>query len=172
MNRKLPAFTLIELAIAMLISSIVISITYTVYTLVQRSYAEFQKKNQDLAYLIRIDQLLKKDFRQADFIYIEGRHLKCTKRDIFIADYECNPHYLVRKSLGLDTFKVEIGNYTCFFEKKRIDPASFLENTPLEMRRIDELILILTYHQDSIPYHYYKQYSSSDLIHRNTNAVN
>ena len=54
-NNKLQAFTIMEVTIAMLLSAIVIGITYTVFSIVSRSYRSYTNKHEEMNRLLLLD---------------------------------------------------------------------------------------------------------------------
>jgi len=69
MNKyRVKAFTIFEMVITMMITAIVIGIAYTSYSIVVKSYNSFNNKNNDMAVVINLDHLLKRDFERAETI--------------------------------------------------------------------------------------------------------
>ncbi|WP_299352886.1 hypothetical protein [Mucilaginibacter sp.] len=166
-KHRISAFTIMEVTVAMLIASIAIGITYTVYTIVSRSYAIYKVKNNNMAVLIRLDELLKNDFEHAAIISKTQNGLVFKSPDKLVI-YEIEPDFIIRTSGITDTFKVKAPEINTAFENTPITEI----NAEEEQNRIDELQLIILFDTKKIPYHYYKLYSSVNLIQRNTNAVN
>jgi prepilin-type N-terminal cleavage/methylation domain-containing protein len=116
MNKyQVKAFTLMELTVAMLIASIVIGMTYTIYTIVVGSYRSFHTKNNETAMVIRLDELLKKDFAHADLIRKEEQGISCKSADQLVT-YALGPGLIVRTAGAIDTFKVNVQDITTAFE--------------------------------------------------------
>eukprot|EP01037_Dinobryon_pediforme_P017339 gene17339-17530_t len=57
-----------EVVISMLITAIVIAITYTSYSIISKSYGAFNDKNKMMADYALLDHLLRRDVAQAAFI--------------------------------------------------------------------------------------------------------
>jgi Tfp pilus assembly protein PilE len=166
-RRKVKAFTIMEVTITMLISAIVIGITYSAWSIVSQSYTAYQNKNEGLALLSRIDQLLAKDFAHAELISkTEDGVLLMSPSDTI--NYVFKPDFIVRASLVIDTFKVQNGGVTTLFESQPVSEV----NPDGEQNRVDELDFFILLKNGNIPYHYQKQYSSANLLGRNPNAVN
>jgi len=164
---KVQAFTIMELTITMLISAIVIAITYTAFSIITRSYHSFESKHKDMATVLRLDKLLQKDFKHAETILkdTDGIALKDSSSTV---KYRFSPDYVLRIGITIDTFKVKSDSITTAFENKTITGISTLE----EENRLDDLGLNMMLQNEKIPYHYHKLYSSANLINRNPNAVN
>ena len=164
---KLKAFTILEVTIAMLITGSLIAITYTSYSIIVKSYRSFESKNVDMAVLVNLDHLLKRDFEQAETIYKTQDGVSVKKAGSFI-NYEFKPDYVVRVAARIDTFKVQTEDLNVSFENL---PLLDVQETE-EQNRIDRLGFTLLYKGEQIPYLYHKLYSSVNLIQRNSNALN
>jgi Tfp pilus assembly protein PilE len=168
MNRnRVKAFTILEVTITMLIAGLLIGITYTSYSIIVKSYRSFTLKNDDMAVLVSLDHLLKRDFERAEVIVKDHDGIVLTANDKVIR-YGFKPDYIIRSSTRVDTFKVQTQNVTTIFENAEINEVQETE----EQNRIDELGFTLLFQNQKIPYHYHKLYSSVNLIQRNPNAVN
>jgi len=167
MKRRVKAFTIMEVVIAMLLAAIVIAITYTVYTIVVKSYGSYNIKHGNMAALVRLDELLRKDFEKAEIISKTETGLSCSSGEREVI-YEFATDGIVRTSGITDTFKVHIQTANYFFEQVPVgDPASGTEES-----RIDELKLELLFEENTISNNYTKNYSSANLIQRKSNALN
>ncbi len=60
--KKLKAYTLLEVTVVMILSSISIGITYTAFGLLHNSYNGFRARNSNMSQLILSDRIVKKDF--------------------------------------------------------------------------------------------------------------
>jgi len=167
MNKRVKAFTIMEISIVMLISAIVIGIAYTAFNIINQSYSSFQHKNEDIAVLVRLDELLRKDFSRANTISRTTNGI-FVKTGIDSVTYEFEPDFTVRISTIIDTFKLNVQDVVTTFETSPITAISPVT----EQNRIDELNFSILFENEKIPYYYHKQYSSSNLIERNPNAIN
>jgi hypothetical protein len=156
-----------EISIVMLISAIVIGIAYTAFNIINQSYSSFQHKNEDIAVLVRLDELLRKDFSRANTISRTTNGI-FVKTGIDSVTYEFEPDFTVRISTIIDTFKLNVQDVVTTFETSPITAISPVT----EQNRIDELNFSILFENEKIPYYYHKQYSSSNLIERNPNAIN
>jgi len=168
---RLPAFTVLELTLAMLISAVVLGIAYSGYSLVSKSYSRYQNRNEKLATLARLDELLKKDFYKADYIGLDSSGIRFVKDSILLSGYSLIPHGLIRRSGIIDSFKVEIPDFISSFEGDILNRNIIPIGLNKEDARIDELSIKLIFESDTIPFHYLKKYSSLDLIHRIPHAL-
>ncbi|MGY3214541.1 PulJ/GspJ family protein [Mucilaginibacter sp. HD30] len=167
MNKRVQAFTIMEVTVAMLLAAIVIAITYTVYTIIIRSYTSYNVKNSNMAVLISLDELLRKDFEKAENINKTERGLSCTNKDK-VTTYEFNPNAVIRTSGTTDTFKVKVQAISILFEHAPVSESA----TNDEGTRVDEMQADLFFDGTKITNGYHKQYSSQNLIQRKSYAIN
>ena len=167
MKGRVKAFTIMEVVISMLLAAIVIAITYTVYTIVVKSYGSYNIKHGNMAALVRLDELLRKDFEKAQTINKTETGLSCTNGEREVI-YEFATEGIVRTSGITDTFKVQIQTANFFFEQVPFSDAP----SGGEESRIDELKLELLFGEKTISNSYTKHYSSANLIQRKNNALN
>jgi hypothetical protein len=156
-----------EVTIAMLVSAILIGITYTAYSIINKSYISFSRKNEDMAVVVRLDELLKKDFARAEIILKDNDGISLNSAG-HIVKYQFDPDFTIRTDIRTDTFKVKTTAINTSFENSAVTEQATSE----EQNRLDDLQLILLFQDEKIPYHYHKEYSSLNLIQRNPNAVN
>jgi Tfp pilus assembly protein PilE len=168
MNKhQLKAFTILEVTITMLVAGVLIGITYTSYSIIVKSYHAFTKKNDNMAVVVTLDHLLKRDFERADIILKDSDGVAMRSGSTII-QYAFTPDFIVRTSAKTDTFKVQAQALKTVFENLPI-----VEIQPIaEQNRIDEIDFILIFQDEKIPCHYKKFYSSENLIQRNPNALN
>jgi len=172
-HHRLNAFTIMEVTIAMLVTAIVIGITYTAYTIISKSFIDFKAKNEDIALLTRIDQVMKRDFDRAVMIEADNTGIEMINNNKLPVHYEITSTYIVRKTITADTFKVQIQDIKVLFEKQEKNTMTESGNLSKdESNRIDELSFTVNYKNDLIPFHFNKKYSSVNLIKRNPNAIN
>jgi type II secretory pathway component PulJ len=165
-GHRLKAFTIMEVTVTMLVAAILMGITYTAFTIINKSYSSFNTKNKDMAELEQLDELLRKDFDRAEIIQKDQNGISFKRADLALIKYEFNPDFIVRISGRTDTFKFKTEELTTAFEGQPVNESGASE----EENRLDELDISLLFQNEKIPYHYYKQYSSVNLIQRNPNA--
>ena len=163
----IKAFTIMEVTITMLIAAILMGITYTAFSIINKSYNSFNTKNKDMAELELLDELLRKDFDRAELIQKDQNRIILKRADLTLVKYEFNPDYIVRTFGRIDTFKFKTEAFSTSFEGQQVNESG----PSAEENRLDELDINLLFGNEKIPYHYYKQYSSINLIQRNPNAL-
>jgi len=168
MNKyKVTAFTIMEVTITMLISAILIAITYTSYSIIIKSYHSFTNKNNDMTVLVSLDHVLKRDFERAKLVQKDASGVSLIN-DSTLIHYEFSSEFIVRKAARNDTFKVHSQDVNESFEQI---PLLELQTTP-EQNLIDELDFVILFANERISYRYQKIYSSENLVNRDTNAIN
>lgn len=155
LNNKLPAFTIMEVTIAMLIAGIAIAITFTAYRIVTRVYIDFSKKQNNLATFIGLDKLLKQDFVAAKNIVRSSEGL-VLQLDGGVVTYQINEQYLVRDqfSLRTDTFKINVNHLNYLFEQAPVEAHGV----------IDQVNFDVAVEGEQIPVQYQKIYSAQTLF--------
>lgn len=155
LNKKVPAFTLMEVTIAMLIAAIAIAITYTAYRIVSRSYLDYKRKQEKTADLMVIDQRLRSDFESAKRITksLQGIIIEQSGGKI---NYVFSKDLIIRDQFTLrtDSFKMSLNNIHYLFERQDKEAGAIL----------DELELSIQADGQPMPLSYKKQYSSQDLF--------
>jgi Tfp pilus assembly protein PilE len=154
-NKKLPAFTLMEVTISMLITAIAIAITYTAYRIINNTYVGYTRKQDRVAAFTELDKLLKMDFQTADHVVKteHGIQVKSVKGQI---TYQFDSAAIIRNQfmLRLDTFKLPVKSIHYSFEQQEV-PAD---------QPVDQLELRLQLEDQDVQLLYPKHYSSQNLF--------
>ncbi|WCT13654.1 PulJ/GspJ family protein [Mucilaginibacter jinjuensis] len=162
------AFTIMEVVIAALVATLVITMAYTAYLMMNHAYLNFTNKNDDMQVLLRLDQLLKRDFNHSQRIMRDKQNLLFEDSTQTVR-YEIGPEFIIRSALISDTFKIKTTIFNTAFAHHFVpeEGAAIAEAQP-----IDELALDILFRSDTISYHYNKNYSSKDLIRITQYAIN
>ncbi|QEM09159.1 type II secretion system protein J [Mucilaginibacter rubeus] len=155
-NHKIPAFTIMELIIAMLISAVVIGMMYSAYAIISHSYLSFVDRNGGTSTVTTLDQRLSREIGKAEGITRDGNTLTLTSSKDTVS-YRFLADKVIRQKMLADTFKVITESFNTAFESVPIDG-----DQPGKM--IDDLQLVLLLDNQKIPYHYHKIYSSVNLF--------
>ena len=154
-SSKLPAFTIIEVTIAMVIAGISIAIAFTAYRLVSQSYKQYDDKNKKLAEAMLLNKLLSKDFLQSQQVIstVDGLLLKMPGGEI---NYHFQPEFILRDQYGLetDTFFIAASQPHCLFKG----------NDAAEGDLTDQLTFSARVRDESLAYGFNKEYSSEELF--------
>ena len=114
MNKKLKAFTVMELAVAMLISGVVLSIAYNSMDVFGRLSRKFYSNQKGNAEIMMLDDLLRKDFEVSTLILKSGNGILCKKESMNIK-YEWLPDMIIRTIDLPDTFFVKNDGVSVLF---------------------------------------------------------
>lgn len=113
MKTKVQAFTLNEMVIVMIISTIVIGLAFTVLSLVQRHMWSIQKNFSLNTEFNRLEQALWIDTNNYNTInYNETEHALKFKSAIDSTVYQFKPNFVLKDR---DTFNITIEQQTFFF---------------------------------------------------------
>lgn len=109
---KIKSFTLTELTVTLIISSIVIALAGTGLLMVNSQYKSFQIKSESLHQINLVHQLITKDIEKAETIFEEGEELILKFQNQQIV-YVWGENQIIRNqnNLKTDTFKVAINNF-------------------------------------------------------------
>jgi len=159
LNHKIPAFTIMELTIAMLISALVIGMMYSAFIIVGHSYQAFVDRNGSTATLSLLDQRLNRDISKAETMTRDSNTITLQSPHDTVS-YRFLGDRIIRQKILADTFKVNTESFRTSFESVPV------ESSPLQGqgKRIDDLQLVLVLDSLQIPYHYHKFYSSVNLF--------
>jgi len=158
-KNRIPAFTIMELTIAMLISAIVIGLMYLAYAIISHSYLSFVDRNNNTSTITSLDRRLNRDIDKAEMIYRDSNTVTM-RSNIDTVIYRFRADRVIRQKLIVDTFKVNTEGFVTSFESVPVDG-----NTPGdEEKKIDDLQIVLLAEGQKIPYHYHKSYSSVNLF--------
>ncbi|OOQ58330.1 PulJ/GspJ family protein [Mucilaginibacter pedocola] len=162
MNRKIKAFTIMEVTVSMLLAAIVVAVGFTAYDIMARSYAAYHKKHEGLSVLIQTDKLLQREFAGAIAIRFDGTGLALQDTGRIIR-YEFSPEGILRREANTDTLKLQVSNVRYWFESQEI-------TQPAELQLIDGLSFSALYEGKTFMYHYHKKYSSAELVSNTQHA--
>lgn len=153
-DRKLNAFTILEVTISMIIAALSIGIAYSAYTIMKQSYRKYDERNKLIAEIVLADKLLKKDFFQAIQI------VKSEKELVFksaggIISYTLDTRYILRNQYNnrRDTFNIPVQDSKLYY-------AEDLKSTEL-VRRLD---IKTTVDGTTMQLNYEKKYSAENLM--------
>ncbi|MCX2495295.1 hypothetical protein OQX63_17525 [Pedobacter sp. PF22-3] len=154
--KKIEAYTLMEIAIAMLLAAICMSICYTAYQMIGDYFHAFQKKNATAEEVLTLRRTMEKDvakgcylIRTVDGIHITGDSLSIT--------YQFADTAILRKveNLRTDSFHVTPVDTRFRFEEREVQ----------EMDTVDHISFMLKMEkQQTIPITIGKFYSAHDLL--------
>jgi len=158
-KNRIPAFTIMELTVAMLISAIAIGLMYSAYAIISKSYLSFVDRNSKTSTLALLDRRLNRDIDKAEIICRDSNTVTMrSNKDTVI--YRFLADRVIRQKLLADTFKISTESFITSFESVPVDGNQ--SNTG--EKKIDDLQIVLLTDEQKIPYHYHKSYSSVNLF--------
>lgn len=151
--KRLRAFTIVELVVALAISSLVIVLAASCYQLVRRMYAESRvvmKQRDDISQLRR---QLTHDMEEAPFLLCEGEHVLALEIRGVTVRYHLLDQFVVREQLSrLDTF---------------YQPHTLAVENKYGLPTCDTLAWIDLRFENGGAFTYWKNYAASDYLNTN-----
>jgi prepilin-type N-terminal cleavage/methylation domain-containing protein len=118
---KTRAYTLLELAVVMVLSGILFAMTYQALHFIRSSYSRFSERNSEVVKNKGLFHWLSRDSQKADAMYVSDGEIICDHNSGTVV-YKTGVNYLVRHQAGRqDTFKLNKIVLTCYFQNKLID---------------------------------------------------
>jgi len=149
--RKLPAFTLVEISVAMIISSIVIVLAMNLYLKLSKSNQKILQEYDDNLQILQFSAIMNNDFDKFEKAEFSIYELKFSDYNSSCL-YEFTDIGIIRKTEELtDTFKIEYQN---------LDYRLQHGNTGL----LTNLSFEIKYLKNVIPFSFYKEYNTADKV--------
>ena len=138
-NKKIPAFTLSEMVVVLILTSIVVGLAFSVLTLVQKHMQTIQNNFSLNTEINKLEQSLWLDFNRYNKIVFDNREDKLvfsTAIDSIV--YKINENYIVR---DIDTFNIQFSRKTLFFDgntttKGTIDAIKLETSKPFQSQHL------------------------------------
>lgn len=135
--KKLRAFTLIELLIGMIISSIVIGFGYAAYSLIYKQYLGYKNVKERLVETAQLNQILSNDLLNAENISFDENTLSLLKKNPNILQYQFLDTLILRKENEVtDTFRISPVNIQTTFLLR--DNKTFLKQFSFDADALGE----------------------------------
>jgi Tfp pilus assembly protein PilE len=156
MKQQIKAYTLMEVTVAMLLSAICITLCYSAYGIITGYYHEFGKKNETIAAVLSLKQVLERDF-------LKSKYVLRNENEIILINDSTNIKYLFDSNfvarnfneLHTDTFKLTTTGFAASFEKIEIVNTDTIDHLSFDA--------ILPKHK-IVPIQINKIYSSENLF--------
>lgn len=118
--RKIDAFTLMEVIIVMIISMIVISLTYKTLDIVSMQYRQFSKNSKQVYELSLMETLLTKDFANSEYVKRVSNGMICRfKRKSILYIFDNSSMIRVEGAVS-DTFNIVPNDVRYYFSDKNV----------------------------------------------------
>jgi len=154
--KKISAFTLLELLIGMIISSIVIGFCYTGYSIIYKQYLNYLIIKENISNTMQFNSILNTDFTTASSIIFETDKLILDFKSAPQLQYDFRQNYILRKTSDVtDTFMLSALNLVPKYNIEN-DQQPFLIVNDFSF---DAVILGETEH-----FHFAKNYSAETLV--------
>lgn len=117
-NSKIKAFTVSEMVVVLILSSIVIGLAFSVLTLIQNHMTGIQYNFSKNTEINKLEQALYLDFnRYSEIEYNDLENTLEFKNELDYIEYRFEETKIIK---GIDTFKVETQNMKVFFDGNQI----------------------------------------------------
>lgn len=157
--RKIDAFTLMEVIIVMIISMIVISLTYKTLDIVSMQYRQFNKNSKQVYELSLMETLLTKDFANSEYVKRVSNGMMCGfKRKSILYTFDDSSMIRVEGAVS-DTFNIVPNNVRYYFSDKNVSNINGY---------IDRVVFVSNLSNSKL-FTYRKIYASDFLL--NTQAI-
>lgn len=141
---KLKGFTILELILGMLLTSILFSIVILAYKMFNQQYTSYEKLTEENLSLNHLHSLLQEDIHQAEYVLLEGDWLQCVKGKTTF--YKFSKQFTLREMEGRkDTFHFPLVELKAEFQNQTVD-FDWVEDLELQLQ-FGEKIVDLTFHK-------------------------
>lgn len=114
LNKKIEAFTISEMIVVLILTSIVVGLAFSILTIVQNHIKAIQKNLDFTIELNKLEQSLNIDFNRYSTIqYDEPNQALILSNEMFSKSYFFKENYIVK---DLDTFHIELSKKQFFFD--------------------------------------------------------
>ncbi len=108
----LKGFTILEALISLIIMGIIITLSYSVYNLIERQMTLFQDENMSVLQYSLFNTAIKNDIYNAVDFKQTNNQLKLKYYSGSVTNYEIRKHLILRHhDIKTDTFKLKVINY-------------------------------------------------------------
>lgn len=149
-NSKIQAFTLSEMVVVLILTSIVVGLAFSVLTLVQKHMAGIQQNFANNTELNKLEQSLWLDFNRYSRIKYNPMEEKITfANDIDSITYRFHDTYITKTT---DTFHIQLQQRTLYFEGSTIGTGA-LDAIKLETNKtLQNQTLFIYRDNDATPF--------------------
>lgn len=134
MQRRIKAYTLMEVTVSMLLAAVCISICYSAYGLINNYFSAFQKKNAITQEVLTLNATMDKDFLRAKYIIrtANGIHIKSPDQ---LISYNFGEQEVLRSVSGLrtDSFHLSPVNIIFRFRGHEVQERDTIDQVNLDI---------------------------------------
>lgn len=154
--KKVKAFTLLELLIAMIISSIVIAFGYEVYSIMYKQFLSYKKAKTEIVNTMQFNTVLTNDFYNSEEITFNENTIAVFRKNNEPLHYTFNDNYILRtRNEIMDTFKITATN---------IQEKFVFKNEQMQSTLINELSFDALQSGEIQHFLFEKNYSAATLL--------
>ena len=155
-KNKIKAYTILELLITMVVTSIIVSILYLLFLTLSQRYEAFNRNEFEVTTISLFKNTIKRDFYRSDFLLLNTKELKCIRNGEAVI-YSFGEKFIKRKAKKnniVDTFTIKV---------KQIDPVFINDN---KLKLLKRIALKVDFLGREIGVHLSKDYASDILINQ------
>ncbi len=158
MIKKMQAFTLLELLIGMIISSIVIGFCYTGYSIIYRQYINYSKIKREIVSAMQLNTVLNTDFINAASVTFDTDKLMLNYENKLPLQYDFKENFILRKDREItDTF---------MFAPKNVIPIYLTESIESSDAQVNNFSFDVMLFGESEHFHFTKNYSAETMVNK------
>jgi len=156
-NIKLKGFTIVEILIVMVLTSITITFAYGTLNYIQKLFMHTKEQQGFIQDYCNLNNRLILELKRAEIVKYSNDNEFLLIRDSFITKLEFQPKYVLMKSrLITDTFQVETGK----IEKREF----LLQDGLIDQKLINAFSFPVKYSGQVFNLYFYKEYNSSVIM--------
>lgn len=160
LNKRTPAFSIIEMLVVMLLSSLIVGIIYFAYYTVNGYQLTLTRKLQQVDDVAGLYYNLKADLDRSENVYMSGQGIVCNFRQVGSpVEYSFFSEFIIRSQASrTDTLKCAVEEFLFYFQGE----SATLGGT------VDEVWIIIKSGNESVSLHMGKEYDAAALVNQVT----
>lgn len=148
---KLKSFTIVEAIVVLILSALVISISYTAISIISERIHKFKEFIQESEAITSAEKVLINDITTAKYIVRSPEGFKCIYNE-HIVKYDFSSNNIIRTGSVSDVFNLEVEGFNTFYKGlENFVPGSILDQVSINII-IDnspfELVFVKQYGSD------------------------
>ena len=154
--KKIEAYTMMEVAIAMLLAAVCMSICYTAYNMIGDYFQTFQKRNASAEEVLTLRRTMEKDILKGKYLIRTESGINILGDSLSIA-YNFADSAILRKAEGLrtDSFHVSPVEAAFLFEGREAIELDTVDHISFKLKMEKQRMILVTIG---------KMYSAHDLL--------
>lgn len=153
--KRLKAFTLLEMTLAMVLTSLVVAMGYSATDIVQAQLTNFRSTQSKLVDVQRLYSELALDFDRAETVRLGDEQLIINlEKEHLTYRWETGTIYRVQQE-QIDSFQLQLVDHECYFQQALVEQTA---------KPIDGLEMTLSLDGEAWNLRWEKQYSAATLM--------